>query len=137
MTKISGSCLCGGVTYEGDIEPVFMGNCHCTDCRKASASGHMCLMAVPADSVTFKGEISSYALNADSGSQVTHNFCPTCGSQMYNKNTNMEGVTVVVASTLDNPEAYKPQVTVYASRALPWDKPDPDTQQFDEMPPRG
>lgn len=135
MTKISGSCLCGAVNYDGDVEPMFMGNCHCVDCRKSSGSGHLALMAVPAAALSIEGNVSSYAIKADSGATVTHNFCPNCGSQMFNTNTNMEGVTVLIATTLDDPEFYKPRMTVYASRALSWDQPDPATQQFDAMPP--
>ena len=137
MANISGSCLCGGVKYQGEAEPVVMVNCHCADCRKVSASGHMSLMMVPSATVSFSGAVSTYELKADSGSRVTHNFCPTCGSQMYNTNEKLEGMTVLVASTLDDPELFDPQMTVYASRALSWDQPAADTRQFDEMPPRG
>ncbi len=137
MAKISGKCLCGSISYQGEAEPVFMGNCHCTECRKSSGSGHMALMAVPEASIEVVGTASSYELKTDSGAAVTHNFCPNCGSQMFNKNSNMPGVTVLVASTLDDPEIYKPATTVYASRALSWDRPDPNTEKFDEMPPMG
>lgn len=137
MAKISGSCLCGAVKYRGETEPKVMVNCHCEDCRKSSAGGHMSLMMVSAADVSFSGPVSSYEIKADSGARVTHNFCPTCGSQMYNTNENMKGMNVLVASTLDDPELFAPQATVYASRALPWDQPNPSTQHFDEMPPRG
>ena len=137
MTKFSGRCLCGGVTYEGSGEPVFTGKCHCTDCRKASGGGHMALFAVPEGAVKISGETKSYGLKADSGATVTHHFCPNCGVRMFNTNTNMAGLTVLVASTLDDPEFYKPAMTVYASRALSWDQPDAATQKFDEMPPMG
>ncbi len=114
-----------------------MGNCHCVDCRKSSASGHMALMAVPEAAISMKGAVSTFELKADSGATVTHNFCPNCGSQMFNKNSGSPGVMVLIASTLDDPEIYKPAVSVYASRALSWDQPDPNTQQFETMPPQG
>ncbi len=137
MAKISGRCLCGAVRYEGDVEPIFMGNCHCTDCRKSSGSGHMALISVPETAIAITGEVKAYELKADSGAVMTHNFCPNCGSQMFMKNLTMPGVMVLVAATLDDPEIYKPTVTVYASRALSWDKPHPGTEKFDEMPPMG
>ena len=135
MTKISGSCLCGSVKYEGDIDPVFAANCHCVDCRKVSGSGHLALIAAPEAGISFTGDVKSYELTADSGSAVAHHFCPNCGSQMYNTNSRLPGVKVLVATTLDDPEFYKPGMTVYASRALSWDQPDPSTQQFETMPP--
>ena len=137
MTKISGNCLCGAVSYEGDGEPIFAGNCHCTDCRKLSASGHMSLMAWPEAGVSIKGDVTAHTVTADSGATVTNHFCPKCGSQIFKTNSNMPGVRVLVAGTLDDPEIYKPAVSVYASRALSWDRPDPATQQFETMPPTG
>ncbi len=137
MANISGRCLCGSVSYSGEGEPVFMGNCHCTDCRKSSASGHAALMAVPEAAINMAGPVSTYELTADSGATVTHNFCPKCGSQMFNTNSNIPGITVLVASTLDDPEIYKPAATVYASRALSWDQADPGAEKFDKMPPMG
>lgn len=129
--------MCGSVRYAGEGDPVFMGNCHCADCRKSSASGHMALLAVPAAGMDVNGEVSTYEMSADSGATVTHNFCPNCGSPMFNTNSTMPGVIVFVASSLDDPEIYKPAVTVYASRALSWDQPDAYTKQFEKMPPMG
>lgn len=137
MTKFSGSCLCGQIKYEGEGEPVFTGNCHCTDCRKASGAGHMSLFAVPENAVKISGEAKGYDLASDSGATVTHHFCPNCGVRVFNSNTNMSGMAVIVATTLDDPEFYKPGMSVYASRALSWDQPNPATQQFDKMPPMG
>ena len=37
--KIDGSCLCGRVTYEADIDPAKISICHCTDCQINSGSG--------------------------------------------------------------------------------------------------
>ena len=134
MTKISGSCLCGDVHYEGEIEPKFMANCHCTDCRKASAARHMSLMLVSKDDVTMTGTLASYDVTADSGSTVTHHFCPKCGSPMYNTNSKRASGMVLVATTLDNPDIFSPQVIVYASSALPWDPPMEGVPKFDKMP---
>ena len=135
MTKFSGKCLCGNINYHGDGEPMFAGNCHCTDCCKASGAGHMSLFAVPESAVEISGEIKGYDIEADSGATVTHHFCPNCGVRIFNASTNMPGVKVIVASTLDDPEFYKPALSVYASRALSWDQPNPAAPAFDTMPP--
>ncbi len=137
MAEFSGRCLCGGISYKGESEPVFAGNCHCTDCRKASGGGHMALFAVPESGLEVAGETRGYDLTADSGAKVTHHFCPNCGVPMFNTNTSLPGLKVIVASTLDDPEFYKPAVSIFASRALSWDQPHPSTQQFDTMPPTG
>ncbi len=137
MSKFSGRCLCGGVTYEGRGEPSFAGNCHCMDCRKASGGGHMALLTVRDSEIAISGETKGYDLKANSGATMTHYFCPNCGVRMFLTNSRLPGKKVMVASTLDDPEFYKPAVTLYASRALSWDQPDPATERFDEMPPAG
>lgn len=135
MQKISGRCLCGAVSYEGEIAPVFAGNCHCTDCRKLSGNGHLALIAVPEAQINFSGSLKTHSVCADSGAEVSNHFCPNCGSQVYKTGTNTKGLSVLIASTLDDPELYQPEVSVYASRAVSWDLPNKDTQHFDEMPP--
>ncbi len=47
----------------------------------------------------------------------------------------MADMTFIIASTLEDPEVFKPEVSVYASRALSWDQPNLSTQSFETMPP--
>lgn len=135
LISISGSCLCGSVTYQGEVEPVFSGNCHCTDCRKLSGGGHLALLVVPTHQISIAGNVTSHTVTADSGAQVSNHFCPNCGSQVFKSGTYMADMTFIVASTLEDPEVYKPEVSVYASRALSWDQPHLSTRAFDTMPP--
>lgn len=137
MAEIKGGCLCGAVRYQANAEPAFMANCHCEDCRKSSAAGHMSLMGLPAAAISFEGALTEYEMTADSGATVTHHFCPTCGSQLYNNTSNNPDGLVLVASTLDNPDLFSPQVCVYASKATAWDQPKEGIPHFEKMPPRG
>ena len=41
----------------------------------------------------------------------------------------------VRASSLDDPEVFKPQMIVYTSRAPSWDHMDGDLTAFEQMPP--
>lgn len=137
MADIKGGCLCGAVRFSGSGDPLFMANCHCADCRKSSASGHMSLLGLPKDKVQFTGEMSEYEIKADSGATVAHHFCPTCGSQIYNNTTNGPGNVAIVATTLDDPSVFSPQAVVYASGAAPWDPPYDGVPHFEKMPPAG
>lgn len=137
MAEIKGGCLCGAVRYTSQAKPTFMANCHCEDCRKSSAAGHMSLLGLPASEVSFEGALSEYKMTAESGGAVTHHFCPSCGSQIYNNTTNNPDGVAVVASTLDNPDIFSPQACVYASKAMSWDRPKEGVPHFEKMPPRG
>ena len=121
MSEFTGGCLCGAVRYEGsDVQ--FGGDCYCTDCRKSSGTSHGSFMFMPADKLSVTGELTSFERHADSGNTVTAHFCPTCGSHIHEFNSAMPGMAVLLASTLDDPEVYRPVVTVYTSRAPSWSR---------------
>ncbi|MGE0047090.1 MAG: GFA family protein [Hyphomonadaceae bacterium] len=131
----TGHCLCGAVSYACSAEPAMMGHCHCEDCRRSSGSGHCSHLAVPESSLTMKGEAKGYARPADSGAMVTRYFCPACGSALYSTNAAMPGMVFLRASSLDDPEVFKPQMHVYTARAASWDVRQEGLPAFDKMPP--
>ncbi len=132
---IEGGCLCGALRYTATSDPVFGGHCYCVDCRRDSGTGHGSHMGMPKAAVTITGEEKSFTVTADSGNEVTRHFCPTCGSSVYSTNSGMPELIVLRASSLDDPEQFKPQIAVYASRAPSWDMPDSNLPNFPETPP--
>ena len=133
--SFSGGCLCGSVRYECTSEPVGAGHCHCIDCRKSSGTGHCSHLVVPADGFDLKGEVRFYDAPTDSGNTVSRGFCPTCGSAVYSTNSGMAGLVFPRASSLDDPEVFKPQMIVYRKRAPSWDVMDSSLPAFEGMPP--
>ena len=68
--KINGSCVCGSVTYEAEVDPEKVALCNCTDCQKFSGSAFR--VGVPAPDSDFKllsGELKIYVKTAESGGQ--------------------------------------------------------------------
>lgn len=131
----SGGCLCGAVRYTCDADPVMAGHCHCEDCRRSSGSGHCSHLMVPETAVTITGPVKAYARPADSGNLVERFFCPTCGAAISSRNPGMPGLVAIRASSLDDPEVFKPQMHVYVAKAASWDARDPALPAFDRMPP--
>ena len=134
-TGFAGGCLCGAVRYESDEDPALAGHCYCTDCRRTSATGHASHIGIPDTALRVTGEVRFYDAPTDSGNTVSRGFCPTCGSAVYSTNSGMPGMVFPRASSLDDPEAFKPQMNVYTKRAPSWDRPDADLPSFEEMPP--
>nr|TFG54812.1 MAG: aldehyde-activating protein [Hyphomicrobiales bacterium] len=131
----SGGCLCGTVRYEVAMAPAMMGDCYCLDCRRSSGAAHCAHMGVPKAAVKLSGEVARFEKPADSGNIVTRCFCPNCGSPIYSTNSAMPELLFIRASSLDDPEIYSPQLTVYASRAPSWGRIDPNVPSFAAMPP--
>lgn len=130
---ITGGCLCEQVRYECR-EEAGGGHCHCSDCRRSSGTGHCSHMIVPETAFTIRGKVKFFDKPADSGNIISRGFCPDCGSPVYSKNSGMDGMVFVRASSLDDLEAFKPQMVVYTNRAASWDHMDTGLPRFAAMP---
>jgi hypothetical protein len=134
--NITGGCLCGAVRYTVTGDFIFSGKCYCDDCRKTSAAGHGAVFAVPEPAVTITGKVTEYSKAGGSGQPITRRFCPVCGSKISAAAAVMPGVMMITASTLDDPEKFVSQMSIYTSRAPSWDQPPAGTPSFPEMPPQ-
>jgi len=82
--KIDGSCHCGQISYEAEIDPEKVYVCHCTDCQQLTGSAFR--WAVPVAMEDFRllaGEPRTYIKTAESGAASRQLFCPDCGSPLY------------------------------------------------------
>jgi hypothetical protein len=135
MPSHKGRCQCGAVTFEVTADPVMSGFCHCRDCQQASGAGHVMHVAFADAAVKIAGMTARYQSKADSGNLFTREFCPTCGGRLFGTSAGMPGIRTISAATFDDPSAFKPMMTVYASRALAWDQVAPGLPAFAAMPP--
>lgn len=134
MTEVTGSCLCGNVSYKGDVDVKMVINCHCTDCQQATGSVHGTMVFVAEDAVEISDTVSHYSHPADSGNTLTKLFCGKCGSQVAGKNTGREGVIGLRAGCIDQKELITPGANIYCDSAVPSTAMDPELKQFPGMP---
>ena len=134
MSKISGSCLCGSVTYECSESSVMAGHCQCKDCQKISGAGHISNIAVPKGSLKIKGKLHFHEKMAESGNVVKRGFCPNCGCHIYAENSGIPQLEFLRAGSLHDLEAFVPTMVVYASSGASWDYMDPKLPKFETMP---
>lgn len=79
LKSTTGSCLCGGVTYQimGDLRPVVA--CHCKQCRKTS--GHyVASTQCKADQITIKESTLRWYQSSDTAER---GFCQRCGGNLF------------------------------------------------------
>lgn len=130
---ITGSCLCGVVTYRVEAAPLVVGDCYCLDCRKSSGTAYCTHAGVPDAALALTGTLSTYTSAADSGNSVRRAFCPSCGSAILSTNSGMPGMTFIRVSSMADPDLAPPQMTVYAKRAPAWARIDRDKPVYEGM----
>lgn len=82
--KIDGSCHCGAIAYEAEIDPDKVAICHCTDCQALSATAFRTIVPVPEDKLRMTaGKPKIYIKIGDSGAKRAQAFCANCGSAIY------------------------------------------------------
>ena len=134
-SPFTGGCLCRGVSYRCNAEPILMGNCHCTACRRTTGSGYSPIVEVPARSLAVTGEPQWYEVDTDRGSRAARGFCPTCGSSVFGRILDLPDIMIVMAGTLDDPTMFKPVLNVWTANAPAWDIMDPDVPRLETQPP--
>ena len=134
MSEISGSCLCGKVSYKTEADPKAIINCHCTDCQKATGSVHATLLLFPEDEVSLSGSPSEFDHQADSGNTLTKIFCEKCGSQVAGRNTGRQGTITIRAGTVDQKSAVNPMMNIFCDSAIPSTPMNADLKSFPRMP---
>lgn len=133
--KSTGSCLCGAVSYEARGEPVFSAHCCCVDCRKASGADHITAAFYMNDQVTISGDVAEFGVEADSGNTNFRQFCPKCGSRLFNRNSARPNMIGIQTGTMDDVHGVSPRGVVYASGKREWDNFNDGLSQFEKMPP--
>ncbi len=111
-----GGCLCGAVRYSLSAPPKWTALCHCESCRRAASAPVVAWMGFAPDQVTWTGQRASYK----SSDIATRTFCPNCGSQMSFESTRWPGEIHLYGVSLDNPEAYVPELHCHTAEHLDW-----------------
>lgn len=131
--NLNGSCLCGKISYECEAEPKVQVACHCTDCQKQTGSSYSTIIGVPAESLKINGETRVFTHKGSSGGLVRRNFCGDCGSPVFTEPDQSPGMLWIKTGTLDNPQAFQPQMHVWCQSRNDWLELG-DVPSFETMP---
>jgi len=119
-----GGCLCGAVRYSVRGEPLNVGRCHCTDCRKESGSAFSVYAIWPREAFEVTGELATYRGRA---------FCPVCGGRVYNPpDEDDEAVEIRLGSLDDAPFGLTPRHEIWINRREAWLAPVGGAAQHEE-----
>ena len=130
MTEISGSCLCGDVSYSGDADVKMVINCHCSDCQKATGSGKATIIFIPTEALKFEGDYKTYSVIGTDGSHVSRGFCPECGSPVISYAEEQPDVRFIKAGSLDDPSWVRVAASYWGDSAHEWSPVDDSLPSF-------
>ena len=108
-----GGCQCGEIRYRLIGEPIFLGVCHCTDCKHQSGSAFgMSLRMRKADVELLQGAPKQWTTRSDNGNPKICVFCGTCGTRLWNGPGPLGNLSVK-PGTLDDPSQLAPRYEGY------------------------
>jgi len=99
MKNITGSCLCGEISYEISQDVGDIIHCHCIKCRKAHGAAFSSVAKIDdkSFSITGKEKLNHY----QSSPGKTRCFCSSCGSQIYAKRDNTDFIILRLGTLND------------------------------------
>jgi hypothetical protein len=134
MAAATGGCACGAIRYECTGQPMLAANCYCRDCQRSSGTAFTSVLLVPAEAVKITGQPRYFEVIADSGKKISRGFCATCGSPVFSKPEALPNAIGIKASRLDDPNIFKPAMSLFTSSAPAWATFTEGAPKFPKMP---
>lgn len=112
----TGSCHCGGITFEVEGEPERLLACNCSICAKVGALWWF----VPRTAMTLTMPDAAVADYTFGQKTLHHRFCPVCGIHPYSEGAMPDGTPTAAINVrcLDGVEPDSFPVDHYDGRAL-------------------
>ncbi|WP_191058937.1 GFA family protein [Geminicoccus harenae] len=136
LAQAEGGCQCGAIRFRLERPPLQLYVCHCTQCRRQSASAFGISVIMPADGVRLlQGEPTVWSRPTRSGDELRCAFCPTCGSRLWHRSAR-RGVFSVKGGALDRPVDLGDAFHIWTAEKLPGVVIPDGARQYPGEPPR-
>ena len=129
---MSGSCLCGSVTYEIAGALKFIGHCHCSMCRKSHGAAFATWGIVDPGQFRWTSG-AEHVEGYDSSPGARRCFCRKCGSPLVAMHEGAVGEVVV--GTIDGDPGARPREHIFVGSKAPWHEITDTLPQFAQWPP--
>ena len=118
------TCNCGAVRITVTGEPLRVGLCHCTECRKETGSPFLYFGDWDASQVVITGATSAWHQP-----NYSRHFCPSCGSRMFATARGVEEIEIRLGTFDEAPTGLTPDYELFVDRREPWLAPFAGTEQ--------
>jgi hypothetical protein len=132
MTEHLGSCLCGTVHFkvEGAFDSFYL--CHCQHCKKDTGSAHAANLFSQSAKLSWQSGADAVTTFTLPGTRHSRSFCKFCGSAL--PNTQVAGVLIVPAGSLDTEVSILPTAHIFSSSKANWEKALGEVPAFEKLP---
>ncbi len=121
-TAREGGCGCGAVRYRVTGDPMYVNNCHCTQCQHQTGSTSVVNAAYETDRITLlSGELAENTVTAGSGKPHIIVRCAACGVALWSHYPRLgRAAAGLRVGTLDDPGVFRPDAVIFVSEKMPW-----------------
>jgi hypothetical protein len=120
MAALTGSCLCGGVTFEVTEPFQRISACHCESCKKISGGGGTVSGRALTNSIRILGG-EDLLRTYQPGEGTSKTFCSRCGTNLFGGGWPEHETASVRLSALDEPYEGSVGHHIYVRSLAPWE----------------
>ena len=117
-----GGCTCRAIRYRLTSKPLFVNCCHCRWCQRETGTAFALNAMIESDRVMLLAgtpEVVNTPSNSGKGQLITR--CPACRIALWsNYGGAGDKIRFVRVGTLDNPDAFPPDVHIFTMSKQPW-----------------
>ena len=119
--KVDGSCYCGSIAFEAEVDPAKTSICYCTDCQRLSGTAYRVSANAAGDCFQItRGKPKEFVKVAASGSRRIQAFCADCGTALYATAVEGDRSYNIRIGTLSQRAQLVPVKQIWCDSALPW-----------------
>lgn len=133
MSKITGSCLCGKITFESKNDFQQFHFCHCTQCQKLTGSAHVANLFTQPNNITWLSGADLIKRYDVPNRSISSAFCQECGGSVPYLSLSKEDLIIPAGCLDDEPNIQVQDNIFYAERAT-WYEKGITSKKFDKFP---
>jgi hypothetical protein len=120
--QYDGGCTCGSVRYRMSAAPLFVHCCHCRWCQRETGAAFAHNALIEADRVALlRGRVEVIDTPSASGRGQKISRCPQCHIAVWSNYSGAgNAMHFLRVGTLDEPDAWPPDIHIYTESKQPW-----------------
>ena len=129
-----GGCTCGEVRYRLTRSPMVVHCCHCRWCQRETGAAFALNAMIETCNVSLlsgQPELVETPSNSGKGQKIIR--CPSCHIALWSHYAGAgKLLSFIRVGTMDNPDAFPPDIHIYTASKQPWVILPPETPAFEE-----